>query len=103
MGGVGDLRAFPYGYCYILLQPAVAYVNWPKTPVLSEGRYSITLKNTTSTRPDVPGGGGYGSMLEGEHISSRQIRRALTYVTCVVSVIILNNEDLFIHMLNDIF
>jgi len=95
MGGAGDLRAFPYGYCSIPLQPAVAYVNWPKTLVLSEGRDSITLRNTTSIRPDVPGVCGNTEVcLRGEHNCSRQIRRALTYGTCVVSVIILNNEDL---------
>jgi hypothetical protein len=63
MGGAGDIRAFPYGYCCIPLQPALAYVNWPKTLVLSEGRDSITPWNTTTTRRGV--GGEYGSMLEG--------------------------------------
>lgn len=37
-------------------------VNWPKTLVLSEGRDSITPRNTTSTRRGV---GEHGSMLEG--------------------------------------
>jgi hypothetical protein len=57
MCGAGDIRAFPYGSCCIPLQPALAYVNWARTLVLSEGRDSITPWNTTTTRCGVGGGG----------------------------------------------
>jgi len=75
---VPKLRAFPHGYCCITLQPALAYVNWPKTLVLIEGRDSNTPGNT-STRPClcVCGGGSTEVCLSGN--SSRQIKRALTY------------------------
>lgn len=55
MGGAGDLKGFRIWLLLVSLQPALAYVNWPKTLVLGEGRYSITPRNTTSTRPRVGG------------------------------------------------
>jgi hypothetical protein len=102
---VRKLSAFPYGYCCIPLQPALAYANWPKTLVLSEGRDATpTLQEHIYAAgcARVVVGKEYGSILEwGTQQLKADKESTDLWNACVVSVHILNNEDLFIHMLND--
>ena len=104
---VPKLRAFPYAYCCIPLQPALAYVNWHKTLVLIEGRDSNTPGNTsTRTGVSVCVGGSWksGSMLEwGTQQLKADKESTGLWSVCVMSVNILNNEHLFIHMLSDTY